>query len=152
MCVVLLPPGVDPIAVIYTYIVSLHFTSGPLQPVTGWTLPNLLTCRQRQQEPSKFQCTSATPHGVTHRKKVIFFLPFFLVWPTYLLIESTERYCCTLPHTVTRGFCSAPLDERSVRRRDLYITTQHLKKHKHSCFGGIRTRNPRKRGAPKPTP
>jgi hypothetical protein len=42
-----------------------------------------------------------------------------------------------------------PLDELSARRRDLYLTTHNTHK-KHSCSGGIRTRNPSKRAAAGP--
>jgi hypothetical protein len=55
-------------------------------------------------------------------------------------------FTITLRHT-TLG--RTPLDERSARHRDLYLTTQNTHKW-HSCPGGIRTRNPSKQTAADP--
>ena len=54
----------------------------------------------------------------------------------------------TLRHT-TLG--SIPLDEGSVRRRDLYLTARNTH-DRHACTGEIRPRNPGKRAAADPRP
>jgi len=40
-----------------------------------------------------------------------------------------------------------PLEEASVRRRVLYLTTHNIRKRRHTCLFGIRTRNHSKRAA-----
>ena len=56
-------------------------------------------------------------------------------------------FTITLRHT-TLG--RTPLDEWSVRRRDLYLTTHNTHKTDIHAPGGIRTRNPSKREAAGP--
>jgi len=53
----------------------------------------------------------------------------------------------TLSDKHTHTFCRIPLYEGSVRRRDLYLTTQHSQQTDSHTLGGIRTHNPRKRAA-----
>jgi hypothetical protein len=57
-----------------------------------------------------------------------------------------QGFTITLRHTTLGG---TPLDERSARRRDLYLTTHNTHK-RHPCSGGIRTCNPNKRPAVDP--
>jgi hypothetical protein len=47
-------------------------------------------------------------------------------------------------------FCRTPLVERSVRHRDLYLTTYNTQKGQTSLPGGTRNRNPSKREAADP--
>ena len=56
-------------------------------------------------------------------------------------------FTITLRHT-TLG--RTPLDERSARRRDLYLTTHNTHKTDIHAPGGIRTRNPSKRAVADP--
>jgi hypothetical protein len=63
---------------------------------------------------------------MTSKKK-----PFFVVLPssTYLLTVSVEGFDFSLDHIQAHTtFGTTPLDEGSVRRRDLYVTTQTLYK------------------------
>jgi hypothetical protein len=67
----------------------------------------------------------------------------------YLLVHSRCRGCLfSLDHTQTHTTVGRiPLDERSARHRDLYLTTQTLYKTNIHARGGIRTRNSSKRSA-----
>jgi hypothetical protein len=79
------------------------------------------------------------------------FCIFFLVWP---LLPAHCRCRGLLLHTITLRHATlgrTPLDEGSVRRRDLYLTTHNTHKRQASVpIGGIRTRNPSKRAAADP--
>jgi hypothetical protein len=51
----------------------------------------------------------------------------------YLLILDVEGYCCTWSHSTTHTTLGrTPLDERSARRRDLYLTTDNIHKRQTS--------------------
>ena len=50
----------------------------------------------------------------------------------------------------THTQASTPLDEGSVRSRELYLTTHILTRERHPCLGGIRTRRPSKRATADP--
>jgi hypothetical protein len=67
----------------------------------------------------------------------------------YLLVHSRcRRFDFSLDHTQTHTTVGrTPLDEGSVRRRDLYLTTQTLYKTNIHAPGGIRTHDPSKRWA-----
>jgi hypothetical protein len=81
-----------------------------------------------------------------------FFLSFFLILTSfYLLILSTDGYCCT-DHTYRhKTLVRIPTDEASARRRDLYLTTQYTQKTYFHVPRGIRTGNPSKRAAADPS-
>ena len=56
-------------------------------------------------------------------------------------------FMITLRHTTCDR---TPLDEWSVRRRDLYLITKHSQETDIHAAGGIRTHNPSKRAAKEP--
>ena len=58
-----------------------------------------------------------------------------------------RRFTITLRHTILGR---SPLDEWSVRRRDLYLTTKKTLATYRLASGGIRTRNPSKRAVADP--
>ena len=75
----------------------------------------------------------------------VIYISFFLILnflPTHCSCRGLLLHLITLIHT-TLG--RTPLDEGWARRRDLYLTT-----HNVPASGGIRTRNPSKRGAADP--
>jgi hypothetical protein len=76
---------------------------------------------------------SLSRHGA-RRREFSFFLSFlFLILTSlYLLIVGVEDYFWTWSHTVTHILCKTPLDEGSVRRRDLYLTTHNIHKRQTS--------------------
>jgi hypothetical protein len=79
----------------------------------------------------------------TERKFFLsFFFPSFFI-PSFLssfydffnpLIEGVEGFWCTWTnsHTHTHTLCRTPLDERSVCRKDVYLTTHNIRKRRTS--------------------
>ena len=65
--------------------------------------------------------------------------------PTHCRCRELLLHLITLNDTHTLG--KIPLDEGSVRRRDLCLTTHILKRQTSMPPSGIRPRNPRKRAA-----
>ena len=74
----------------------------------------------------------------------------FFIWrnsPTPLPLGQGLLFTRFLDHTQRRTTPgSTPLDERSARRRNLYVTT-HNTHNKHPCPRGIRTHNLNRRAA-----
>jgi len=79
------------------------------------------------------------------------FYSLFLAWPllpTHCKCTGLLLHLITLndTHTHTHTLGRTPLDKRSARCRNLYLTTkQHLQQTDSHAPGGIRTRNPKKR-------
>jgi hypothetical protein len=76
---------------------------------------------------------------------VSFFLSFFLSF--YVLTVGVVGYCCTLSQLRHTTLGRTPLDDRSARRRDLYLTTHNTHIHAPSRS---RTRNSSMRAATDP--
>jgi hypothetical protein len=84
--------------------------------------------------------------------KYYYFVLFVARLPTHcrcrgLLFHTIRPMTHTNTHTHVIG--RIPLDEGSVRRRDLYLTS-HKTQNRQPWTGGIRTRNPSTRGAVHP--
>jgi len=91
------------------------------------------------------ECTS-----VLHHMYIACLISFLvgLLLPTLCRCRGLLLRIITLSDTHTLG--RAPLDERSVRRRDLYLTKQCSQQTDIHAHGGIRTRNPSKRATTDP--
>ena len=74
--------------------------------------------------------------------------PFWCSGPCRARATSLLRFR-DYTHTHT-ALGRTPLEERSARRRDLYLTTQHWQETNIHTPGGIRTHNPSKRTAADP--
>jgi hypothetical protein len=103
---------------------------------------------------STFRRTVIPSCGTTVNKALVFLayqylLSFLLILTSfYLTTESVDGYCCSWSHSVTHTVGRTPLEEGSVRRRDLYLTTHNTHKIQTSIPpGGIRTHNLSRRAA-----
>jgi hypothetical protein len=85
--------------------------------------------------------------GVLYFRSYFYSLTFFSSW-----LDSPRRapphpgFEIALRHTT---FSRTPLDKSLARRRDPYLTAPNIHM-RHPCPAGIRTNNPRKRGAADP--
>ena len=116
------------------------------------------------------------PFNTSHRSRFVqkFFTPYYLVATVIHIVSTQSKICvCLYIHTHARTFFvalrpnadydlsfvrfldhtqrrttvgSTPRDERSARRRDLYLTT-HNTHDRHPCPDGIRTHNLSRRAA-----
>jgi hypothetical protein len=110
--------------------------------------------RSSQSLISKFQDLAPTTPPIQNNKLCLhvalclthtYFSPFWRNSPARTRAASFFRFLYHTPQSVT------PLDERSARRWDLYLTTHNTHKRQTSIpLVGIRTRNPRKRSAADP--
>jgi len=119
------------------------------RPCTSKLCRRFLHKRTRQKFGCSLQSVSKSPHRVTTANSEISFIngDFFFrgatsppVGQSLLFIEASRLHSGTL-HSI------GILDERSVQRRCLYLTTCDTHKTDIHNIGGIRTRNPSKGAA-----
>jgi hypothetical protein len=74
--------------------------------------------------------------------KHVYLLPFFnSITQRDALYKNCKGYCCTWPYSMTQTLSRAPLDEGSVCRVDLYLTTYNI--HKWDSRARRRDSNPK---------
>jgi hypothetical protein len=106
------------------------FTSGVATPVTS------SDARRRFPQPGALLLTTTTT-------STRYLQPLRILASSFLRLRDHTKARTTVGRT--------PLDEWSVRRRDLYLTnTQHSQQTNINAYGGIRTRNPSRRAAADP--
>jgi len=137
---------------------NLNFleTSGPVQACSGTALPciNFINiCPIMQQATRHFSALVTfwhtlqnLKHKITWKIKHQKYVSFGATAPQWARASSFTRFLDQTQRRITVG--RTPLQERSARRRDLYLTTYNTHNRQKSMpFSGIRTHNLSRRAA-----